>query len=670
MPRRRAQQEPLFRVSSPNASKKNALTASGFKVNKREGDTMRRLVQPWQTRAFSYYDLVPEIKYAAQFYSRSLAVLRLFVGVRGEDGEIVECVPEGSPEAVASEIGPQGSGTIKEGAPTAPPEVFQQLERMQDPGGGGRSGLLAAYGRLRFLTGEAYLFVSRDPDDESEQWEMLSTDELRVQGSNITRYKAPSMEAENFQAPDDEDFEPIDDKTAVAYRLWNRHPRYSFLADSTMQGVLDICEELVLLTQAVRSRVKSRLAGAGILLVNGKVIPAPVEVTPDEDPEEDTFLDDLTEAMTLPIVDEGTASAVVPLVIRVDVEDIDKVMKHIQIVDPTQLYPETGLRYECIKRLSIGLDMPPEILTGMQDSNHWSAWQVDEQTWKAHLQPIAQQLVDDLTSSYFRPSLKNAGIVEWADYVIAFDATEVINHPDRSKDAKDLHDSGAISDAALREAAGFSEADAPSEEEKNLWVGIKLRDASYAKYGIPGLRTGGIEPEAGVVQQGDNSPNNGDTGASVAKAPPTPPAESNSANGKPVTASLDTSAFYAKIIGASDLALLRARELAGTRLRSLAKRDKAVLGTLVAVKNTAVAAKLGPDTAASIGAPPARQLVQGAGDAIMDALRMWEVGDDMAASICARIEQHAARTLYDENPTPMPPSFVDYVIGLHEAVKA
>jgi hypothetical protein len=52
------------------------------------------------------------------------------------------------------------------------------------------------------------------------------------------------------------------------------------------------------------------------------------------------------------------------------------------LLDPTQLYPETGLRREAVERLAIGLDMPPEVLLGLGDSNHWSAWQVDEQTWK------------------------------------------------------------------------------------------------------------------------------------------------------------------------------------------------------------------------------------------------------------------------------------------------
>ena len=121
--------------------------------------------------------------------------------------------------------------------------------------------------------------------------------------------------------PLEEDYEPVDDKTAVAYRLWKRHPRFSSWSDATTQGVLDILEEIVLLTQAIRAKARSRLAGQGILLVNGRFIPIPGEPGPDEDPDEDPFMRDLIDNFTAPITNEGAASAVVPHVIRVDVDE-------------------------------------------------------------------------------------------------------------------------------------------------------------------------------------------------------------------------------------------------------------------------------------------------------------------------------------------------------------
>src|SRR5262249_26861789 len=153
------------------------------------------------------------------------------------------------------------------------------------------------------------------------------------------------------------------------------------------------------------ARARSRLAGTGILAISEDFSHAPLEAQPDEDIDIDPFLADLRDAMLAPISNEGAASQIVPIVVRGPTDAINNGLKHLQIVDPTQLYPETGLRYECIKRIALGLDMPPEILLGLTDANHWTGWIIDDQTWKAHGQPAANQLVGDLTTSYFLPQL-------------------------------------------------------------------------------------------------------------------------------------------------------------------------------------------------------------------------------------------------------------------------
>lgn len=613
------------------------MTASGMKVKRADADTMRRLLQPWQTRAFSYYDLVPEVKYAAQFYSRALSVLRLYAAKRDE-GDDVEEIEDPSDPAV------------------------QALERIQDPGGG-RSNMLGNYGRLMFLVGEANLFVSIDEETEQEQWEMLSSDELRITSGGYQRIKAPSLQAELYHVPEDDDYEPVGDDTAVAYRLWRRHPRYSMLADSTMQGVLDVAEELVLLTMAVRARTKSRLAGSGILLVNGKISPPSLDSEGnDEDAGDDPFISDLTEAMTAAIADEGAASAIVPLVVRTDVDQLDNVMKHLQIVDPTQLYPETGLRVEAVRRLAIGLDMPPEILLGVGDVNHWGAWGIDEHAWKAHLQPVAQQLVDDLTSAYFQPALRQAGIQNWQDYVVSYDATRVINRPDRSKDAKDLYEARAIGKAALRDACGFDEEDAPTQEEWDEMVGVAIRDSSLAVYGIPQIRGTGLEPEAGAIEQPETT-GDGESPADTKKGPPPAPNPDEEAPDQ-ISASAITSELAARVLGASDLALIRTRELAGNRLRNLVRGNEKICALIADVPTRNVAATLGRERARELGAPGERDLVAGSEKLFTDTSRLWGIDEPTAARLSSLLAEHAARHLYDERPPPLPPAYRNYVAAL------
>ncbi len=618
------------------------LTAAGFRVGHEDSDQLRRLIQPWQARSFSYYDQLGEIWYASQFYARMMSLLRLYPAKKNAEGEWEETEDERAVEALA---------------------------RIRDPGGGDgdREGLLSSYGRLQFVSGEGYLLCSVNKDTNLEQWEMLSTDELRVQSGVYVRYRAPTMAAQTLHEISDEDFTPIEEDEGVVYRLWRRHPRYSMLADAPMKGVLDLCEELLLLTRAVRARARSRLAGPGLLAISEDFSMSPVEATPDEDMREDPFMADLTDAMTAPITNEGAASAVVPIVIRGPSEAVKDGIKHIQIIDPTQLYPETGLRYECVKRIAIGLDLPPEILLGMTDANHWTGWIVDDQTWKAHGQPASNQLVNDLTTAYFLPELRSAGVSDWDQYSIQYDASAVVNHPDRGKDAKDLFDRVALSKEALRDATGFDESDAPSDDERAERVGILTHDSSLAWNGEPTVKAGGIETSpdtlltpAGEVQSGDVAP------ATGAEVEPGPPSGNGSNGAQPVSGAVVGSALdAARFAGAADMWLRRCREVAGNRLLGLAKRDPALKQEIEAagVRAADVPAFLGPDRVRAL-AGSEYDLIANARAVLDETLTMWQLTDEQRALLMEQIERHAIRTLYDERPTPLPPRFHDYVAGV------
>lgn len=638
---------PGAQISSPVDYRGRSLTAAGSRIGKREAEQARRLIQPWQTRAFSYYHQLGEIHYASQFYARSLSSLELYAGeyIEQDDGrKILE--------------------------PTSDPTAVALLDRIQDPGGG-RSGLLGAYGRLMFVAGEAYLLCTIDPDTEEERWEMLSTNELRVIGpNNFMRYKAPSLIAEDYHQPTEDDYEPLAADEAVVYRLWKRDIEFSALADSPMQPVLEIAEELLILTRAVRAQAKSRLAGRGILFIDDKIMPAPLEPAPDEDPAEDPLFMALTTAIITAIADEGSPAAVSPIIVRVPVPEGKKLadlVYHLTVSDPMQLYPETGLRRECIERLAIGLDMPAEVLTGMGDINHWGSWQVDENAWKAHIQPVANQLVDDLTSAYYRPALRAAGVQDPERFGIAYDASAVINHPDRGKDATDLYQARAIGKHAYREAKGFDDEDAPTDDELNEMIGVAVRDGSLALFGIPTVRSGGIEPTAGVIEnaQGTSSaPTGAATGADVEKGPPPAPAGDEPLPETVLGSNGSNSAAAARILAAADLGLLRAREVAGNRIRSLAKRDDDALAEVKGKRAGEVAAILGQDRVRALGVASERDLVVGARDLIEDALRLWRLDEDAVGRLVTMIEEHAAKTLYEVQPSPLPPVFANYVSGL------
>lgn len=617
------------RILPFSGRRRGALTSSAVRLGKGDNDTLRRLQQGWQSRSFTYYDLIGEVWYAAQFYARALQALELYVAAVDPDtGELEKVEDEATQDYVT---------------------------RIQDPGGG-RANLLGSYGRLMFLAGECYLVVTEDTDTGDEVWEMLSTDELRPTGENMfTRYKAPSLNAEQLTEVEEDTWEPVDGR-CVAYRIWKRHPRYSALADAPMKGILDLCEELLLLTKAVRARALSRAAGAGILLIPDEIsLPAADDVG-EEDPDEDPFLVDLEEHLQAPLNDAGSASAVVPLIVRASAEYLDKV-RHLSLADPTKFYPETGLRAECIHRMALGLDMPPEVLLGTADANHWTSWQIDEQTWKANLQPVAQNLVGDLTSAYLRPAMRADGIANWRDYVIAYDASAIINHPDRGTDAKDLHDRGALSAESLREATGFDENDAPDEFEWLRWAGVKMRDPSMAAYGIPGVRPGGVEIAPGVIEQGEPGGVTTPADSAGTEAPATEPtvADAPSNGNTPAPPARTAAAARPELRGALAVAFEQCRTLAGNRLVSRAKGCEECQPYVRDVPARLVPAALGKFRAGSI-APgvSARELVKGGTASLQATLLGWGIDKAEVANVCQAVERHAAATLYARDPGAIP----------------
>lgn len=565
---------------------------------------------PWQERALAYYDMIGELHFASQFYARPLSRLKLGVGfVNPEDG-VVEPILDGP--------------------------AVDLLERVQDPGGG-RTVMLSTYGQLMFIVGECFMLNTIDPDTAEERWEIVSTDELRFdqQASSYTRRRVPGR-GEELKAAPDEDFEPVDDE-AIVYRLWKRHPRYSGWADAPMRAVLDVAEELVMLTLAVRARARSRLAQSGILYVPNELSPQPVNVIGDEDAEADPFLDDLTTHFVTPIEDEGTAAAVVPFVVRGPAKIGDVAAKdaffHIATHDLAETYPEAQLREEAVKRMALGLDMPPEALLGMTDANHWTAWQVQDEIWQSHLAPIAQQFVDDLTSIYLRPAAKEEGVDRAEDLVVTYDAAEILTNPDRGKDATVLYDKRAIGKKPLRDAMGFEDEDAPDEEELNEMLAVALRDPTFITGEAP-------EPEIIEVET-PQIPNEGE-----------PPEPSRNGSEAPVQAS-------ARVLGAAEMALARCREVAGSRLRSK-YRQRAEMRVADGKPNAEIASILGPVTLGNLGADPL-DLVSEGSSAFVGLLVQWGHSEREAAALGTMLETYAARTLFEDRSPAAPAGFAGFL---------
>ena len=585
------QQDPLWKKSGSYIARPSArppiraITASGRRLTKDNNAYQKRLLQPWQLSAFSYYDTIGEINFTAKFLARQISRVRFYPARRLEDGT---------------------TEPIESGAPV---EILNQI---QDPGGG-TTQVQFDYGVLMFLTGEGVLFGY----DEGTKWRFLWKDEVKREYDD-----GPWFRVDSEQRPTGE--------VGTAYRIWTPHPRWMDWADSPMRSVQDICEELLLLTLAVRSTALTRLTN-GLLVVPQEISPAPLTDSLGEDPEQNPFIADMMEHISNQIENPGSAAARVPFMLEAAFDYVPGI-KWMSLHDPQTDYMERELRLEAIKRLALSLDMSPEDLLGYTDANHWTARSVQLDRWRMFGYNKAELWANAVNSAYLRPALEREG-ENAANVVIAFDDSQVVISPDRTEDALKAHKDGLISGKASREALGWKESDAMEGEEREEWLAIQLRTPEA-------LGGDFAPPERGPMPQ-----NNGNGNA--ADGPPSPGVNTGVSRQESRTAS-------ALVLGAAQLALHRCRELAGVRVRH--KCPDCAEGQPDAL----VAASLG----AEAGDPV--RLVQGGTDGFRDFLTERGMETIQAAALCQQLETFASKTLFEPKCPELPSGFVAAVTKAQE----
>ena len=403
----------------------------------------------WQKEAWIYYDAIGEIKFAFGLLASVMSRLRLYAAA------VLD--PESPPTRVADAATiprPEGEETTDYHPPKgidprlakeAHDTLTKLFRRTSVPG------LLRSFALNASVPGECYLMLHND------QWVVKSTSEVKIDTSGravMTRTKGGKQN--------------VLPESLTIGRIWREHPEFSADADSSMRALLADCEELLLLSKMIRASSRGRL-NAGILFVPDEVTVS--RNTPTDDPEieaeeESSFEAELVQAMTAPITDERAANSVIPLLLRGNAELADKI-KHIEIT--RKIDPELVTRADrTLERILQGIDIPKDVVTGLANVKYSNAIQIDENLYKAHVEPLALMLVDAITEICLRPVLAASG--KWTDEQIAqivvwYDPSEVVTRPDRAADAQQGWDNYLISGDAWRQTRGFSDADQPGEEE-------------------------------------------------------------------------------------------------------------------------------------------------------------------------------------------------------------
>lgn len=487
----------------------NALVASASLLNDRRIDNLPD-PEKWQAEFWARYDDTPEVRFACGYLENAGTRVRLLAATRGNTGD----------EPAPVESGP----------------AFDLMEQLAG-GTDGQSQMMGDF--FVHLTGPGKCYLAGEPsramgstdakpEAGPDTWQVLSQDELEIDQqrtrSGATRYKVKIGDG-------NQDYRPLADDALVC-DVWRSHKRRKWKPDSPHRATLKVLRELNLMTAHVEASGLSRLAGAGILFIPNEVVFPVSEKNKDA---EDPFVAELIDVMLTAIKNRDNASAVVPLVVRVPGDLVDKI-QHVTFSTPFDAMA-IELRGEAIRRYATGVDLPAEIVTGLGDSNHWTAWQISEDALKLHIEPMSEASCLGLTKGYLQPALRALGRpeTEIRDTIVWYDTTQLKVRPDRSGDAKDVFDRLGITLEALRRETGFDESDKPLGEEAKMMMALHLIETvptladTLLPILFPGLEIAAQPPRITITEQGPNV--NGDTPKS-----PTPNGPPNTQNDQPPAA--------------------------------------------------------------------------------------------------------------------------------------
>lgn len=433
------------------------LTASAARINikdNREADAFRqrRSTDKWQQEAFDYLDLIGEIKFSANIIANVISRVNLFAAYVADPSQV--------PARIHSIDHLEDD--YKEKADAA----LWALETST----GGVAGLLRKAAENIFVTGECYLV--REPArlsiGEPPKWQIRSVDEVIAITNPNRRPGAPTT---LYAIKPRRDSQPKDyiilPENGFIARLWRPHPRYSDEADSSMRGILDICNDLLLITRNASGVAKSRLNNGLVFMPEGLEAEAatPDEMGVEEQVNEPSLIEDVMDALVEPVADPQSASAVLPYFLTGPADLGDKI-KHITF--ERTFDPELNKHADkLLERIISGLDLPKEIVGGMSTLRGANAKIVEETMFSSHIEPLVLLICDMLTIAYLRPVMRALG---YEDHIIQrtvvwYDPSAVTSRPSKAESATQGYDKNLISADAWRRAHGFGVGDAPTQLE-------------------------------------------------------------------------------------------------------------------------------------------------------------------------------------------------------------
>jgi hypothetical protein len=437
------------------------MTASGMIVDLGSQDVVQTLAMTraaWQPIVWNYRRSIGELGQALRMKANLISKVG-FAPAYQPPGEDEPIILTGDPD---KDKDSDGKALVAPHVAQAAIECLAQLPWEEGYGFTGR--MVTGFD----VPGEVWLH-GYPGEDDIEEWKVRSTSEVVPSGTGgLAVITQPGTAAR-----------PLDPENETLIRLWVPDPEFGDYPDSPLRTLQDVCEDVILAGREIRAAAMSRIAANGILKVpNGVAMVRDSE--PVATPQNSDFVAGFTAAMTAPINNEGHVSAVVPIMVTGDPEEL-VAFDHLEITRRTDesvlARQEAGLG-----RIADSIDLPREAMKGtIGEANHWSAWLIDAQTFDNHLAPGCRLIADSLTPSYFRRRLMAPAPLGWGltrdeamSVRVWYDASSLTRNTNRSADADEAMDRGAISYDAYLKAKGFDpDSDKAEEEDIQRLLAVK-----------------------------------------------------------------------------------------------------------------------------------------------------------------------------------------------------
>lgn len=439
----------------------------------------------WQDEAWAFYKAEGEFWFGVTWLAQALSRVKLVAAVEVPGGDEPEPLDDGDAADIIQSLG---------GGP------------------GGQAALMKSFGIHLQVPGKVWL-VGEDLAAGIRKWCTKSAHELKRSARG------------GFEVLVDEGrWEPLGAESLVV-PIWDPDPEYSYLATSPTRSALSCLRKIDLYNRTIVAKLVSRLALNGFLFVPSEAtFPVKEEFKDQPDP----FIAELIDIAARGIQNPGDARSALPIPLKVKSELIEK-FRYLKIFEVEEFRELIDARDKELLRLANMLNVPAEVMTGMGDVNHWTAWQLSEDAARIHVAPLAELVCSGLTAGYLQPTLVAEGkaLTDAAGnrIVIWYDLSDLVAKPDRTQQANDAYDRMEISGEAYRTLMTLDESMKPTTQQlKDMVLKKSLTIAGLGNVAFEELTGIEVPTPAPVAGAPDAEPGGPGDGSDAEGPPPSAPA--------------------------------------------------------------------------------------------------------------------------------------------------